>query len=78
MLDPQAVQHYRNKLKKTGVALTLSQLHQQLQTLRILASQGELSAFLAGEKLSARFACLTRPKRFQTIGVLRPGVYFMD
>ena len=78
MLDPRAVQHYRNKLKKTGVALTLSQLHQQLRTLKIPASRGELSAFLAGEKLSARFARSTRPKRFQTIGVLRPGVYFMD
>ena len=78
MLDPAAVAYYRNKLKKTGVALTLSQLRQQLDKQKIKTDKKELAQWLSREKLSARFSRSVRPKAFQSIGVLRPGVYFMD
>jgi len=78
MLDPAAVAFYRNKLKKTGVALTLAQLRQQLDRLKIKTDRTELAQWLAREKLTARFSRVARPKAYQTIGVLRPGVYFMD
>ena len=78
MLDPLAAEYYRKKLKKTGVALTLTQLWQQLKKLKVLVKKPELAKWLAREKESARFSAVTRPKAFQTVGVLRPGVYFMD
>lgn len=78
MLDPQVIQFYRDKLKKTGVALTLAQLLQYLQKLKISASKKEVSAFLTKEKLTAQFSKSTRPKQFQSIAILRPGVYFID
>ena len=58
--------------------MTLAQLWQQLQKLKILVKKSELASWLAREKTSARFSAFTRPKAYQTIGVLRPGVYFMD
>ena len=73
-----AINYYRSKLRKTGIALTLSQLVQQLKKARITVKKDDLAGWLAKEKLSARFSRVSRPKAFQTIGVLRPGVYFMD
>ena len=78
MINPLAAEYYRKKLKKTGVALTLTQLWQNLKKLKILVKKSELAQWLAKEKISARFSASVRPKAFQTIGVLRPGVYFMD
>ena len=78
MLNPQAIQYYRNKLQKTGLALTLLQLLQHLKAKKISVKRPELAQFLSREKLSARFARSTRPKEFQTVAVLRPGVYFID
>ena len=78
MISPLAAEYYRKKLKKTGVALTLTQLWQNLKKLKILVKKSELAQWLAKEKTSARFSASVRPKAFQTIGVLRPGVYFMD
>ena len=78
MLDPKVIQVYRDKLKKTGVALTLVQLLQLLKKLKISASRKEVAGFLGKEKLSAQFSKSTRPKKYQSIAVLRPGVYFID
>ena len=79
MLNPLAAEYYRKKLAKTGIALTLNQLWQNLKKLKILvANKSELARWLAKEKSSARFSASVRPKAFQTIGILRPGVYFMD
>ena len=47
MLDPRAVDHYRRKLAKTGVALTLSQLEEQLRKLKVPFARRELAAWLA-------------------------------
>ena len=78
MLDEAGVQFYRKKLQKTGVALTLSQFEQHLKKLKIKFTHKDVADFVSKEKGSARFARSTRPKQFQTIGVLRPGVYFLD
>ena len=79
IIDPAVVRLYRNTLQKTGVALTLLQLLQQVkQQLKLKVTRSDVARFLAGEKLSARFSKSTRPKAFQTIGILRPGVYFID
>ena len=78
MLDPKVAQFYRDRLKKTGVALTLTQLMQHLAKLKIKADRGKVASFLSGETLNARFSKSTRPKQFQSIAVLRPGVYFVD
>ena len=78
MLNPLAADYYRKKLLKTGVALTLSQLLQHLQKAKIQVNKKELAEWLSREKLTARYARSARPKQFQTVGVLRPGVYHMD
>lgn len=78
MLDPQVAQFYRDKLKKTGVALTLAQLLQHLKRLKISATKKEVAEFLSREKVAAQFSKSTRPKKFQSIAILRPGVYFID
>lgn len=78
MIDPKIPQFYRDRLKKTGVALTLAQLLQHLKNLKIKADKKEVSKFLSGETLNARFSKSTRPSQFQSIAVLRPGVYFID
>ena len=59
--------------------MTLSQLLEQLKKQKIpVSSKKDVASFLATEKTTARFSKSTRPKNFQTVGVLRPGVYFMD
>ena len=78
MLSAEAVQFYRNKLQKTGVALTLSQFEQYLKQLKLKFTHKEVADFVSKERVTARFARSTRPKQFQTISVLRPGVYFLD
>ena len=37
-----------------------------------------VAKWLSSEKLSGRFSHVVKPKLFQTVGILRPGVYFMD
>ena len=78
MISPQISQYYRQKLEKTGIALTLSQLLQHLKKLKIKYDKKDVAKWLSSEKLSGRFSRVVKPKLFQTVGILRPGVYFMD
>lgn len=78
MLDDTAIRYYRDKLQKTGIALTQSQFVEHLKKHKIPGTRQDVAKFLAQEHLTARFSKSTRPKAFQTIAVMRPGVYFMD
>lgn len=71
--------YFRNKFNKTGIALTVSQLMDYVKRQKIKGvSKTEVSKFITEELHVARFAPVQKPKHFQTIGVLRPGVFFMD
>jgi len=72
-------EYFRKKFKKTGVALTISQLiaYAKEKGLKKI-DRAALGKFVHEEQDVAKFSIVKRPKGFQTIGVLRPGVYFID
>jgi hypothetical protein len=71
--------YFRKKFEKTGIALTASQLAEYVKTNQIKGvTRNQLGAFINNELSIAKFDIVKRPKRYQTIGVLRPGVYFID
>ena len=79
MLEEQAAAYFRNYLAKKGVVLTTAQFLQHLKKAKIhVRDVKEVPKFLALELINARFSKSTRPRAFQTIGALKPGVYFMD
>lgn len=69
---------FHDKLKKTGVALTGSQLWQYAKKSGIRVTRDQINKFISRELTVARFAPVRKPKQFQTISVLRPGVFFLD
>lgn len=69
---------FYNKLEKTGVALTAAQLLQHALKAGVSVSRTQINKFISGEPTVARFAPVRRPKHYQTISVLRPGVFFID
>lgn len=81
----EAKKIFRKKLDQTGIALTANQLYQLTRKLKPETLIGQekitkerLSKFISEEVSTARFAPVRRPKHFQTINVLRPGVFFID
>ena len=71
--------YFRKKFTKTGVALTLSQLVAYAKEKKLKKiDRKELGRFIHDEVDVAKFSSVRRPKKFQTIGVLRPGVFFID
>ena len=72
-------EYFRGKFAKTGIALTVSQLADYVKEKKIVGvSRKQLGAFVSNETNLAKFADVHRPNKFQTIGVLRPGIYFID
>ena len=72
-------QHFSRTLDKTGIALTGRQLlaYAKDRGLRGVGPR-EISAIVSEHPSTAKFAAVKRPKNFQTIGVVRSGVYFID
>lgn len=82
----EAKRLFRKKLDQTGVALTVAQLEQLVRKNKLAPKGPEdqavtrerLRKFISEELSTAKFAPVRRPKHFQTINVLRPGVFFID
>ena len=71
--------HFRKTFDKTGIALTARQLVAYAKSKSVRGvTAAEIGKFVSGELSTAKFAPVRRPKHFQTIGVLRPSVYFID
>lgn len=71
---------FRNKLQKTGIALTVNQLWNYVNQSKIVGvNKKEVAEFLSKEAVNSQFSkVIKRNKKYQTIGVLRPGVFFID
>lgn len=72
-------EYFRKKFTKTGVALTVSQLLAFGKEKKLKGiNKAEVGKFIHDEIHVAKFSAVKRPKTFQSIGVLRPGVFFID
>ena len=71
---------FRNKLQKTGIALTVNQLWNYVKKTNITGvTKPEVAKFISQEPIISQFSkVIKKNKKYQTIGVLRPGVYFID
>ena len=71
---------FRNKLQKTGIALTVNQLWNYVNQSKIVGvNKKEVAEFISKEAVNSQFSkVIKRNKKYQTIGVLRPGVFFID
>lgn len=71
---------FRTKLEKTGIALTVNQLWNYVKQQKIKdVSKKEVATFISKEPVVTQFSkVLTRNKKYQTVGVLRSGVFFID
>lgn len=58
--------------------MTGLQLWQQARQAGLPVTRTQINKFISGDPAVARFAPVRRPKHFQTISVLRPGVFFID
>lgn len=70
--------HYLKKAQKDGVVLTARQLLDFAKKKKLPVKSAQISSFLKKRLETAKFAPVKRPKHFQTIDVLRPGVFFID
>ena len=68
-----------NKLKKTGIALTVNQLWKFVKQNKIDGvSKANVATFVSKENIISQFSQVTKTnKKYQTIGVLRPGVFLL-
>lgn len=71
---------FHNKLQKTGIALTVNQLWNYVKSAKILGvNKKQVANFVSKEPIISQFSkAVKAQKQYQTIGVLRPGVYFID
>ena len=80
-MNPQLKEFFRQKFDKTGIALTVAQLLAYAKEKKLKGpeiNKKEIGKFIYNETHLAKFSNVKRPKAFQTIGVLRPGVFFID
>jgi hypothetical protein len=75
----QVQDYFRKKFTKTGIALTVSQLTQYVKDNKISGvTRKQIGAFVNDELNVAKFSNVQRPKHYQSMGILRPGIYFID
>ena len=82
-MDQQLVDIYEKKLNKTGVAYTGQQLLQiaKEKKIRPLPSSQSIYTFLREQQspsLAAFSKHVKKPSHYQTVGLTKPGVYFID
>ena len=71
--------HFKKKLDKSGVALTVSQLFAFAKDKKLAGvTRQKISTFLAGQKSIAQFSPAPKTKVYQSQSVLRPGVFHID
>lgn len=74
----QVKKYFKDTLTKHGVALTISQLLEYAKSKKINVSKKALGDFIYNQASLAKYSPAKQPRIFQTIGVLRDGVYFID
>jgi hypothetical protein len=75
----QVKTYFRKKFDKTGIALTVSQLAQYVKDNKIVGvTRKQVGAFVSDELNIAKFSNVQRPKHYQSMSILRPGIYFID
>lgn len=74
----QVERHFKNTFEKSGIALTVSQCLSFARERKLRVNRKQVSDFVSKQLLVAKFAPVRRPTKFQSIGVLRPGVFFID
>lgn len=70
--------HFKKKFETTGIALTVKQCLSYAKEKKLSVTKKQVSEFVTKELEVAKFSPVKRPKHFQTIGVLRAGIYFID
>lgn len=71
---------FEKKLNKSGIVLTVNQLYQLAKQQKLQGlTKLFVAKFLQNQKSVAQFSAPAKqPKNFQTIGIPRPGVFFID
>jgi len=71
--------YFKSKFEKTGVSLTGRQLYSYAKEKKLPGiTLTKIYAFLNTQEELARFGPARKTKEYQTVGVLRPGVYHID
>ena len=71
--------YFKNKFEKTGVALTGRQLFSYAKEKKLKGvNLSTIYAFLNSQEDVGRFVPARKTKEYQTVGVIRPGVYHID
>jgi len=71
--------YFKTKFQKTGVALTGRQLFSYAKEKKLKGiTLNKIYTFLNSQENVGRFAPARKTKDYQTVGVLRPGVYHID
>jgi hypothetical protein len=71
--------YFKSKFDKTGVALTARQLYSYAQDKKLKGvTLSKVYAFLNNQEDVAHFAPARKTKVYQTVGILRPGMYHID
>ena len=80
MLQMEALEaHFRSKLDKTGIALTVSQLLAHAREKKLPGvTRAKVSALLSAHPALAQFSPAPRTKVYQSRSVARPGTFHID
>lgn len=79
MSDKDLLSNLYDKLvNKSGIVPTVNQLFLLAIKQKIKVNKQIVAQFLRSKHVVAKFANVQRPKQFQTISILRPGVFFID
>lgn len=65
-------------VNKFGIVPTVNQFFLLASKNKIKVTQDQIASFLRTKHVVAKFSNVYRPKHFQTISILRPGVFFID
>lgn len=80
MLQMEALEaHFKSKLDKTGIALTVSQLLAHAREKKLPGvTRAKVSAFVSAHPAVAQFSPAAKTKVYQSRSVARPGVFHID
>ena len=80
MLQMEEVEtHFKKKIDKTGIALTISQLLSFAKEKKLSGvTRAKVATFLSSQKAVAQFSPAPKTKAYQSQSVIRPGVFHID
>ena len=70
--------HFKKKMEKDGVVLTAAQLFSFSKDKKLGISKNKIYAFLQRQSAVGQFLQARKTKEYQTMSVIRPGVYHID